>query len=130
MSDKKLLVKAVVFGSVCGMLVTVILMCVFAAIIMAGGLLPAEITNYIGVGILSCGTFFGGFVTSKITKSAGLVVGIITGFIIFLIITAMGMAKSDEALTVLTLVRFILLVIFGGVGGIFGLKKREKIRIK
>ncbi len=130
MSDKRLLVKAVVFGSVCGLLVTVILLCVFSAIIMTSGLLPSEITNYITVGIISLGAFAGGVITSRITKSAGLIVGLITGFFMFMLITVIGMIKSDDSVTVLTLIRLISLIIAGGIGGILGLRKKERIHIK
>lgn len=130
MSDKRLLVKAVVFGSVCGLLVTVILLCIFSAIIMTGGLLPSEITNYITVGIVSLGALTGGVITSRITKSAGLIVGLITGFFIFMLITVIGVIKSDDSFTVLTLIRLISLMIAGGIGGILGLRKKERIHIK
>ena len=130
MSDKRLLVKAVVFGSVCGLLVTVILLCVFSAIIMTSGLLPSEITNYITVGIISLGAFAGGVITSRITKSAGFIVGLITGFFMFMLITVIGMIKSDDSVTVLTLIRLISLIIAGGIGGILGLRKKERIHIK
>ncbi len=130
MSDKRLLVKAVVFGSVCGLLVTVILLCIFSAVIMTSGLLPSEITNYITVGIVSLGAFAGGVITSRITKSAGLIVGLITGFFIFMLITVIGVIKSDDSFTVLTLIRLISLIIAGGIGGILGLRKKERIHIK
>lgn len=129
MSDKRLLVKAVVFGSVCGLLVTVILLCIFSAVIMTSGLLPSEITNYITVGIVSLGAFAGGVITSRITKSAGLIVGLITGFFIFMLITVIGVIKSDDSFTVLTLIRLISLIIAGGIGGILGLRKKERIHI-
>lgn len=130
MSDKRLLVKAVVFGSVCGLLVTVILLCIFSAVIMTSGLLPSEITNYITVGIVSLGALTGGVITSRITKSAGLIVGLITGFFIFMLITVIGVIKSDDSFTVLTLIRLISLIIAGGIGGILGLRKKERIHIK
>ncbi len=130
MSDKRLLVKAVVFGSVCGLLVTVILLCIFSAVIMTSGLLPSEITNYITVGIVSLGALAGGVITSRITKSAGLIVGLITGFFIFMLITVIGVIKSDDSFTVLTLIRLISLIIAGGIGGILGLRKKERIHIK
>ena len=130
MSDKRLLVKAVVFGSVCGLLVTVILLCIFSAVIMTSGLLPSEITNYITVGIVSLGAFAGGVITSRITKSAGLIVGLITGFFIFMLITVIGVIKSDDSFTVLTLIRLISLIIAGGIGGILRKRKKERIHIK
>lgn len=130
MSDKKLLIKAVLFGTVCGLLVTVILICVLSAIVMTSGLLPDELTNYITIALLSLGAFSGGLITSRITKSAGLVVGLITGFAIFLLVTITGLTKSDDSVTLLAFIRLASLLIAGGIGGIVGLRKKERIHIK
>ena len=126
MSDKKLLIKAVLFGTVCGLLVTVILVCILSAIVMTSGLLPTELTNYITLALLALGAFSGGFITSRITKSAGLVVGLITGLAIFILITATGLTRSDDPVSLLTLTRLVALLVAGGVGGIVGLKRKEK----
>ena len=130
MSDKKLLIKAVLFGTVCGLLVTVILVCILSAIVMTSGLLPTELTNYITLALLALGAFSGGFITSRITKSAGLVAGLITGFSIFILITITGLTKSDDPVSLLTLIRLVALLVAGGVGGIIGLKRKERIHIK
>lgn len=130
MSDKKLLIKAVLFGTVCGLLVTVILICILSAIVMTSGLLPTKLTNYITLALLALGAFSGGFITSRITKSAGLVVGLITGFAIFILITVIGLTKSDDPVSLLTLIRLVALLVAGGIGGIVGLKRKERIHIK
>lgn len=126
MSDKKLLAKAVMFGTVCGLLAAVILTCIFTVVLMTCGLLPAELTNYVTVCLLSLGTLFGGFITSKITKSAGLIAGLLTGTAIFLLVTATGMLKSNESITMLTLIRLGATLIAGGAGGILGLRKKKE----
>lgn len=130
MSDKKLLVKAVLFGTVCGLMVSIILLCICTSVILSIGLLPTDITNYIMLAILSAGAFFGGFICARITKSAGLVVGMVTGFTIFLLVTIIGIIKSTDAVSAVTLIRFVLTVIIGGSGGIIGVNKKEKLKIK
>ena len=130
MSDKKLLIKAVLFGTVCGLLVTVILICILSAIIMTSGLLPAELTDYFTIVLLALGAFSGGLITSRITKSAGLVVGVITGLAIFLLVTITGFSNSNDPVTLLSLIRLISLIVAGGIGGILGLKKKERIHIR
>ena len=67
MSDKKLAVKAILFGMVCGLLITVILMCLFSVVIITSGLLPTNITKYIIVALLSIGILFGSCIATKIT---------------------------------------------------------------
>ncbi len=130
MSDKKLLLKAALFGTVCGLLISVIITCIFTIVILTIGLFPTDITNYITVAILAIGAFFGGFITTKITKSAGLIAGLITGFSVFLLVTIFGLFKSNDSVTIITLIRLISNVVAGALGGILGLRKRERIHIK
>ena len=114
----------------CGLLVTIIFTCILSVIVLTSGLLPADITNYVMIVLLAMGTFFGGFIATKINKSAGLLIGLITGFVIFMLVTITGLINSSDSVTILTLIKLITTVIFGGLGGIAGLKKRERIHIK
>ena len=129
MSDKKLAVKAILFGMVCGLLITVILMWLFSVVIITSGLLPTNITNYIIVALLSIGILFGSCIATKITKSAGLIIGLIVGLSIFMLITLIGLVQSNDTITTLTLIKLIASLISGALGGIIGLRKKEKIHI-
>ncbi|MCD8025453.1 MAG: TIGR04086 family membrane protein, partial [Clostridiales bacterium] len=80
MSDKKLLTKAVIIGTACGLLVCVILLCVCSAVMLTSGLLPAEVTDYMMLAVVFFGALSGAFITARITKSAGLIVGLLTRF--------------------------------------------------
>ena len=130
MSDKKQLIKSVVTGSVCGLLITMLLNCVFAAVMLKTGLLPPDITSYAACGLLAAGTFAAGIVATKINKSAGLIVGLLTGAAIFLLVTVAGLIKSGETLGIMTIIKLASCLICGGLGGILGLKENKKIVIK
>lgn len=130
MSDKKLLLKAVLFSSVCGILVLVILMCLLAAVMMSSGVISADVLDYCTVGMVGAATLVSGIISSRITGSAGLVVGSLTGFFIFLVITSVALIFNGEPVTVITLLKLISAVFAGGIGGIIGVNKKEKIKIK
>lgn len=130
MLNKRLTAKAVLFGVLTSLLISIILMCCVSAFILTNGLLPSELTNIITLTALGAGTFVGGITSSRITKSAGLITGLITGFSVFLIITIIGLCKSDDTITYLTFIRLAATVILGGIGGIIGVNKKEKIHIK
>lgn len=129
MLNKKLTAKAVLFGILTSLLISIILMCGAAAFILTNGLLPAQMTNIITMLCLGTGTFAGGIVSSRITKAAGLITGLITGFAVFLLITIIGLCKSSDSITYLTFIRLALTVILGGIGGIIGVNKKDKIKI-
>lgn len=130
MLNKKLTAKAVMFGVLVSFLISIILMCCVSAFILTNGLLPGEITSIITIGTLGAGTLTGGIVSSRITKSAGFITGLITGFVVFLLITIIGMCKSSDSISYITFIRLAVTVILGGLGGIIGVNKKEKIRIK
>lgn len=130
MSDKKLLAKAVLFSSVCGILLLVILMCLFAAVMMSSGVISADILDYCTVGMIGAATLMSGIISSRITGSAGLVVGSLTGFFIFLIITSVALIFNGEPVSIITLLKLTAAVFAGGIGGIIGVNKKEKIKIK
>lgn len=130
MLNKKLTAKAVLFGILTSLLISIILMCGVSMFILTNGLLPSELTNIITISTLGAGTLLGGIVSSRITKSAGLITGVITGFAVFLLITIIGLCKSSDTITYLTFIRLAVTVVLGGIGGIIGVNKKEKIHIK
>lgn len=130
MSDKRLLAKAVLFSSVCGILVLVILMCLLAAVMMSSGVISADILDYCTVGMVGVATLMSGIISSRITGSAGLVVGSLTGLFIFLVITSVALIFNGEPVSIITLLKFMAAVFAGGIGGIIGVNKKEKIKIK
>ena len=130
MSDKKLLIKALFFGTICGLLLSVILMCICAVIIINIGVIPYEILNYVMLAVLGTGGMFAGFITARITKSAGLIVGAITGAVIFILTTIIGMLKGTDSFSLLTVYRLLTTFVLGTFGGILGVNKREKLQIK
>lgn len=130
MQNKKLLAKSLIIGVVVALLVSIILLCIVSAIILSSGLLSSDITTIVSIAVLSAGVFAGGFLSAKITKSAGLIVGAITGFTVFLLITITGLIKSSDTITFITLVRFAVSLLFGAFGGIVAVNKKERIKIK
>lgn len=130
MQNRKQMIKAIVFGVISALLISIILLCIVSAVVMTSGLLPAELTNIITVAMLGIGTLAGAFIAARITKSAGLIIGASTGFAVFMVITIAGLIKSSESLTYITLIRFAVTLIMGIIGGIIGVNKKEKLKIK
>ena len=125
MSDKKKLIKSVFVGSLCGVLCSVILMCIFAAIMLTSGLLGAELTDYLMLAVAGLGSLTGGFVSAKLNQGAGLVVGAMTGAFIFLLITIAGLTKNDASVSALTGIRAATVLLGGIAGGVCGIKEKK-----
>ncbi len=130
MQNKRLVVKAALFGTLCAMLVSVMILCAISGFMLTSGLLPTELTNILAVAALAVGTFAGGFIAARITKSGGLITGLITGFTVFMVVTIIGLIKSTDGMTYLTIARLVTAIIMGALGGIIGVNKKEKLHIK
>jgi putative membrane protein (TIGR04086 family) len=130
MSDKKLLIKAVITATLCQILFAVVLMCLCSAVILTAGLLPEDILPYIMLAIIGFSSMLGGFIASRITKSAGLIVGAITGFVAVFIVSLLGIIKGTDQVTILTPLRLAITIICGAFGGAIGVNKKDKLHIK
>ena len=94
------------------------------------GVISADILDYCTVGMVGVATLMSGIISSRITGSAGLAVGSLTGFFIFLVITSIALIFNGEPITILTLLKLMSSVLGGGIGGIIGVNKKEKIKIR
>lgn len=130
MSDKKRLVKAIFVGVLSSALIEIILISLFSVLIITSGLLPASITDYIMIAVTAASVFCGGFICSKINKCSGLICGLLTAALVFVIITLTGLLQSEAVLTPLSLIRLGAMLICGCAGGVLGVNQKEKVFIK
>ncbi len=130
MSDKKRLAKAVSIGALISVIAEIILMSLFAVVILTSGLLPTDITNYIMIAATGASVFCGSFISARINKSSGLICGLLTSAVIFIIITAIGLSNSEAMLSFLSLIRLAVMLVLGCAGGILGVNQKEKVFIK
>lgn len=126
--DKKLL-RCLIIGILCGIAVTAILTVICSFVIMISGKYPADAISFISLAFLGIGGLAGGYIAARLNKNSGLIVGGLTGFIIFLIILIAGLSSSFGTVTLFTLYKLIVLVIFSMLGGILGVNKQKKIKI-
>lgn len=76
------------------------------------------------------GVLFGGYIAARVNKSQGLILGLINGAIILVALLIIGFCMSSDTLTLNTLLKTIVILIFSALGGIKGVNIKEKIRIK
>ena len=74
--------------------------------------------------------FVGGYVAEKIKKEKGIVCGAIVGGILFILVLTGGMISGFEEVTYRTVLSFGILLIFGALGGIKGVNRKTRIKIK
>lgn len=74
--------------------------------------------------------FIGGYIAARIKKEKGIICGAVVGGILFLIILIGAMLNGVEEVTYRTVISFGVLIIFGSLGGIKGVNRKTRIKIK
>ena len=74
--------------------------------------------------------FVGGYIAARIKKEKGSVCGAIVGGILFILVLTGGMISGFEEITYRTILSFGILLIFGALGGIKGVNRKTRIKIK
>ena len=126
--DSKLM-KSIVFGVLCSIATVTILTVIFSFVLTLTNKYPTDAINYISSAFLGIGGLVGGYIAGRINQKAGLAVGALSGFIVFVIIFIVGLSQSVGTITILTLIKLIVLLIFGGLGGVLGVNKKKNIKI-
>lgn len=126
--DKKL-IKSLIFGVLSATIAIAILIIIASFVFQLTDKFPKEAVNIVNLAILSLGGLLGGYIAARFNKSSGLIVGLLTGFIIFIIILLAGLSRSVESLTIFTIYKLLALLIFPTLGGVIGVNKQKKIKI-
>jgi len=124
------LLKSLIIGVVSAVTIIAILMCILCVVFLATPLPPHNYLQYIMLAIDAIAVYFGSYIAARINKSKGLIVGISVGAIILISLIASGFMVQNGTITITTLLKAIIILIFSALGGIKGVNIKEKIRIK
>ena len=107
-----------------------VLLCVLllsgAAVLLTVGLLPASVATPLALGILTVCAIVGGLVTARLSKAHGLVYGAGCGLLLFLLTALVAIVILQDFEGDLLLVKSLLTVIGGAVGGVLGVNAKRK----
>lgn len=127
--DKKA-VKAVILGSVIGVIASILFTLLCSLVITLIGKLPDNSPDYISLGILAVGSLLGGYISARIYKHNGIIIGVFTGLVIFLIVFLSGVGSITKGVALYTVVKLLIILLFSIAGAIFGVNKKEKLKYK
>ena len=128
--DIKRMVKGALIGTGISAAICAVLMCLAALILNMISGIPYGILSYIMLTVQGLGVLIGSYIAAAITRSRGLITGLIVGAVIFLLITIFGFSAADNGIGIISLIRGIVLLLLGALGGIKGVNKKERIRIR
>ncbi len=129
LKNNSIYIKGILFGVIICMAVIILLLMLGAFVITQLGNVPTDAINIIVTAINGIGVFCGSFVALRIIKSKGLIFGTAVGLVLFILIFIAGLISSTETLSINTLIKLIVSVICGGIGGILGVNKKAKYKL-
>lgn len=115
--------KFIVLGVTSGIAVCAALMLLSSFLIVKSGTVPQDYLYPITIFITALGSFIGGFVTGKSSGKNGLLIGGMSGLILFFITLIASFIVVRDSITFSTFTKMIIVVISGCLGGITGVNK-------
>lgn len=120
--------KAILFGTLTGLLLCSLLMLITTLILVKVQKLPTDAIYILLQIIGALSAFLGGYVAVRIYKAYGMLFGLTTGFTIFFVVFVVGVATCVEAPSFLSLTKLIAMLCAGSMGGIISVNKKKSIR--
>ncbi len=117
-------IKASIVGIILGSIVCILFLMLFSFLFVRAETLPMKFIEPIVIVISSLGTFVSGYITSKIIKKNGMMYGMISGFLMFVILFISGLIVCGDSITTVILVKCTAMLLAGAVGGIFGVNSK------
>lgn len=120
-----LLIQSVILGCICG-IATICILMLICALFMSLGVFPVSAAGIFSTVCLSLGTFPAGFISAVKYKQNGLLIGSLTGAVIFLLFLCFSLIGVRSAPTLTTLYKGVISVLSAALGGILGVNKAGK----
>lgn len=119
------MLKSMLFGLLSGLLVCTVFLILFSFVFVKIGAMPYNIVQLLAMLSSALGSFTAGYTTLKIQREKGLYLGALSGLMLFCVFTLTGFIVSREGFTYLTIVKLILLVFTGALGGIISANRKK-----
>jgi putative membrane protein (TIGR04086 family) len=118
--------RPIVFGAFGGALICAVLLAVCAFAFVSSKHLPQSMIQSLVLGIAAISAFFSGYIAAKISRARGLMFGVFAALALFLLFFICGIVVANETVAFSTLIRLIIMLIVGAIGGIIGVNKKSK----
>ncbi len=120
--------RSIVIGCVVGAAFCAALLGVFSLAFVSAGNVPQDFISPLVIGVSVLSAFLAGLVSSKISKKRGLIYGLLSGVLLFLLFLFAGLVSSHEPVSVESGMRLLVMAISGAIGGLIGVNKKSKVK--
>ena len=118
-------IRPLLIGVAVGILVCTLLLLLMAAVIQRVDV-PRGAALPLAVVAAAVGAFAGGLTAALISRQRGLLLGAISGLVLFLLVLLAGLARYAAVDGPTALLKAVVLVVAGAVGGVLGVNRRRR----
>jgi putative membrane protein (TIGR04086 family) len=119
-------IKSIVLGTAVGGIMCMLCLFVFAIFFVSAKVIPQTMIQPLILVSCALGAFIGGYITVRILRVQGLLFGILSGMLLFVIVCLVSVIAIREPFSTFALVKGVLMMLAGAIGGIIGVNKRSK----
>ena len=121
------LLRAIAVGAAVGIFICSIILILLSFVFLKSEHLPTNAAYVILQIAGAFSAFAGSYTAVRIYKEKGLIVGILTSLLIFIIIFVMGLLNCTENISVMSVTKLIAILCAGALGGIISVNKKKRI---
>ncbi len=119
-------VKAVAFGTVIGILICMLMLLIISFVFVKMQSIPEAAVVPSAIFTACAGAFAGGYFSARIKKSTGMISGVLSALTMFIVLLLTGTAYSGDGFGIISILRMVVMLISGAIGGILGVNKRKR----
>ncbi len=120
--------RSIVIGSVAGAALCAALLGLCALGFVSAGHIPQSLISPMVIALSVFSSFMAGFIAAKVSHKRGLAYGALAGLMLFALFLISGLIASHEALSVNVVMRMLVMVLSGALGGLMAVSKKTKVK--
>ncbi|MDF2633097.1 MAG: family rane protein [Caproiciproducens sp.] len=120
--------RSIVIGSVAGAALCAALLGLCALGFVSAGHIPQSLISPMVIALSVFSSFMAGFIAAKVSRKRGLAYGALAGLMLFALFLISGLIASHEALSVNAVMRMLVMILSGALGGLLAVSKKTKVK--
>ena len=123
-------IRAVCWGSAAGAAVIMLLILLLTVLFVKMRRVPQAAAVPLTIAAASVGSLVSGYVAGRISQQKGILYGFSAALLLFALLFLCGVIIVRETLAPAMFIKLGLMVLFGIIGGILGVNRKSKVRIR
>ena len=121
--------KPLLISTLCGTGIIAALLALASVILLCTGQIGPSITSAAVIAISALSAFFAGIIVGRIAGKNGLILGSLTGLLLYFLIWIVGaICGGSPIFTVSAVIRLAVMILAGAIGGLVSVNKRSRTK--